>query len=74
MDSLEEEDIFTVKVSGCESQTRWGGGMLEDRAHLTGIPELNAEHGFDPVRDGADVCEYFGWPLLEIRDSSTGGE
>ncbi|KAK0227477.1 hypothetical protein EDD85DRAFT_940287 [Armillaria nabsnona] len=36
------------------------------------IPELNAEHGFDLARDSADVCEYLGWPLLEILDSSTG--
>ncbi|KAK0235533.1 hypothetical protein EDD85DRAFT_1025237 [Armillaria nabsnona] len=70
MDSLKEEDIFTVEVQGYELQTRWGW-FLDHTVRLT-IPELNAEHGFDPARDGADVCEYFGWPLLEIRDSSIG--
>ncbi|KAK0421729.1 hypothetical protein EV421DRAFT_1960944 [Armillaria borealis] len=70
MDSLKEEDIFTVKVRGYELQTQWGP-LLKHMVRST-IPELNAEHGFDPARDGADVCEYFGWSLLEIRDSSTG--
>ncbi len=72
MDSLKEEDIFTVEVQSYELQTRWGW-FLDHTVRLT-IPELNAEHGFDPARDGADVCEYFGWPLLEIRDSFIGGE
>ncbi|KAG7441363.1 uncharacterized protein BT62DRAFT_937125 [Guyanagaster necrorhizus] len=36
------------------------------------IPKLNAEYGFDPGREGADVCEHFGWPLLQILDPSTG--
>ncbi|KAK0443629.1 hypothetical protein EV421DRAFT_528483 [Armillaria borealis] len=70
MDSLEEEDIFTIKVTGYESQRQWWW-LLKSMVHST-IPELNAEHGFDPARDGADVCEYFGWPLFEIHDSSTG--
>ncbi len=72
MDSLKEEDIFTVGVGGYEVQTQWGP-LLQHMVRST-IPELNAEHGFDPARDGADVCEYFGWPLLEILDPSTGGE
>ncbi|SJL12536.1 uncharacterized protein ARMOST_15964 [Armillaria ostoyae] len=67
LDSLEEEDVLIVKVTGCELQTRWGW-LPHHMVHLT-IPELNAEHGFDPARDGADVCEYFGWPPLEILDS-----
>ncbi len=72
MDSLKGEDIFTINVTGYELQTRsWW--LLESNVCLT-IPELNAEHGFDPARNGADVCEYFGWPLLEFYDSSTGGE
>ncbi|SJL12463.1 uncharacterized protein ARMOST_15890 [Armillaria ostoyae] len=70
MDSLKEEDIFTIRVEGDELQTKWGW-LLKHTVRST-IPELNAEHGFDPARDGADVCEYFGWPLLEILDSSTG--
>ncbi|PBK81791.1 hypothetical protein ARMGADRAFT_774801 [Armillaria gallica] len=69
-DLFKEEDIFTVEVQGYELQTRWGW-FLDHTVRLT-IPELNAEHGFDPARDGADVCDFFGWPLLEIRNSSTG--
>ncbi|SJL12469.1 uncharacterized protein ARMOST_15896 [Armillaria ostoyae] len=68
MDSLKEEDIFTIRVQGNEVKTL-PGWLL--KVHST-IPELNAEHGFDPARDGTDVCEYFGWPLLEILDPSTG--
>ncbi|SJL12483.1 uncharacterized protein ARMOST_15910 [Armillaria ostoyae] len=70
MDSLEEEDILAVEVGGYEVQTQWWY-PLKHMVRST-IPELNAEHGFDPARDGADVCEYFGWPLLEILDPSTG--
>ncbi len=68
----EEEDILTIDVTGYEMQTQWG--FLPGHVARSTIPELNAEHGFDPARDGTDVCEYFGWPLLEICDSSTGGE
>ncbi|PBK71087.1 hypothetical protein ARMSODRAFT_63121 [Armillaria solidipes] len=71
MDSLEEEDVFTVKVSGRESHAQWGW-ILRHMVNMS-IPELNAEHGFDPAREGADVCNHFGWPLLELFDSSTGG-
>ncbi|PBK71105.1 hypothetical protein ARMSODRAFT_1083362 [Armillaria solidipes] len=70
MDSLKEEDIFTVEVGGYMLQTQWG--CLRESMLRSTIPELNAEHGFDPACDGADVCEYFGWPLLEFYDSSTG--
>ncbi|KAK0186766.1 hypothetical protein F5146DRAFT_1143161 [Armillaria mellea] len=69
-DLLEENDIATVEVFGREWHTRWGPFELYTM-HLT-IPELNAEHGFDPACDGTDVCDYFGWPLLEILDPSTG--
>ncbi len=68
---MEEEDIFTIEVCGNERGKSCGQYMAH--SHLN-IPELNAKHGFDPARDGADVCEYFGWPLLEILDPSTGGE
>ncbi len=74
MDSLKEEDILTVKVEGHERhwQRRWG--WLRESMVRSTIPGLNAEHGFDPARDGADVCEYFGWPLLEFLDPFTGGK
>ncbi|KAK0227500.1 hypothetical protein EDD85DRAFT_958113 [Armillaria nabsnona] len=70
VDFMEEENIFTIEVCGNErrKECRW---YLSDMARLT-IPELNAKHGFDPAHDGADVCEYFGWPLLEIFDPFTG--
>ncbi len=71
MNSLQEEDVFIVKVVGYEFQARWGS-VLPRMVPLT-IPKLNTEYGFDPAREGADVCECFGWPLLEILDSSTGG-
>ncbi len=71
MDSLKVEDVFIVKVVGYEFKARWGPVL--PRMVLLTIPELNADHGFDPVREGADVCQYFGWPLLEILESSTGG-
>ncbi len=72
MDSLKEEDICTIDVTGRTSQTQWGW-LRESMVRKT-IPELNAKHGFDPARDGAGVCEYFGWPLFEFLDPSTGGE
>ncbi len=71
MELILEEDIFTVEVSSGECQARWGS--LNRMVHLT-IPELNAEHGFDPACEGTDVCEHFGRPFLEILDNSTGGE
>ncbi|KAK0227482.1 hypothetical protein EDD85DRAFT_975149 [Armillaria nabsnona] len=70
MNSLKEEKLFTIDVRGHATQTQWG--WLMKHMVCSTIPELHAEHGFDPVRDGADVCEYFGWPLLEILDPSTG--
>ncbi len=72
IDSLKEEDIFNIDVIGYERQRRWGR-LLKHMVRST-IPELNAEHGFDPAHDGADVCKYFGWPLLEFLDPSTRGE
>ncbi|KAK0235544.1 hypothetical protein EDD85DRAFT_955100 [Armillaria nabsnona] len=70
MDSLEEEDIFTVKVHSCELQTQWE--WFPHHTVCSTIPDLNVEHRFNPACDGADVCEYFGWPLLELLDPSTG--
>ncbi len=72
MDSLKEKDVFTIILTGYEKRSQWGW-LWESMIHST-IPELNAEHGFDPACDGADVCEYFEWPLVEIFDPSTGGE
>ncbi len=72
MDSLKEEDIFTIEVRGYELKRQWG--WLRESMVRSTIPELNAEHGFDPAHNGTDVCEYFGWPLLEFLDPSTGGE
>ncbi|PBK62800.1 hypothetical protein ARMSODRAFT_561382 [Armillaria solidipes] len=33
---------------------------------------FNTDYGFDPACGGTDICEYFGWPLMEILNDSTG--
>ncbi len=69
MSLVEVEELFGVTVC------IWGGlgKPCGTQRMLTTVPELNADYGFDPTRGGADVCEYFGWPLMEILDVSTGG-
>ncbi|KAK0227493.1 hypothetical protein EDD85DRAFT_975177 [Armillaria nabsnona] len=70
MDSLKEDDIFTIEVTGYYGWIQWK--WFWESMVRSNIPELNAEHGFDPARDGTDVCEYFGWPFIEFLDPSTG--
>ena len=67
--SAEAEEVFGVKVSVDEYWSR----QVMLKTVLTTMHELNTDYGFDPACGGADVCEYFGWPLMEIRDISTGG-
>ncbi|PBL04556.1 hypothetical protein ARMGADRAFT_57233 [Armillaria gallica] len=69
MSLVEVEVVFGVTVC------IWGGlgKLCGTQRMLTTIPELNTDYGFDPTCGGADVCEYFGWPLMEILDVSTGG-
>ncbi|KAK0458052.1 uncharacterized protein EV420DRAFT_410862 [Desarmillaria tabescens] len=69
MSSVEVEEVFGVKL--LKRGDSWARPV--SKTVLTTIPELNADYGFDPARGGADVCEYFGWPLMEILDDSTGG-
>ncbi|KAK0479214.1 hypothetical protein IW261DRAFT_167783 [Armillaria novae-zelandiae] len=66
--SGEVEEIFGVKlrIDGYS----WYHPMF--KTLLTSLPELHADYKFDPVRGGADICEYFGWPFMEILDVSTG--
>ncbi|KAK0214193.1 hypothetical protein IW262DRAFT_305245 [Armillaria fumosa] len=66
--SGEVEEIFGVKLFMDGHSRR----QLMSKTLLKSIHELNAEYKFDPGRGGADVCEYFGWPLMEIPDVSTG--
>ncbi|KAK0444180.1 hypothetical protein EV421DRAFT_1903294 [Armillaria borealis] len=64
--SVEVEEVFSVYVDreGCQ----WKPHMSQTL--LTTIPELNTDYGFDPACSGADVCEYFGWPFMEILNVS----
>ncbi|KAK0471994.1 hypothetical protein IW261DRAFT_1571241 [Armillaria novae-zelandiae] len=66
--SSEVEEIFGVKLSICEYT--WKSFMSKMVA--TTLPELTADYKFDPGHGGADICEYFGWPLMEVLDVSTG--
>ncbi|KAK0193252.1 hypothetical protein F5146DRAFT_997868 [Armillaria mellea] len=67
--SVEVEEIFGGMVSIYQCSQI----LPASKTVFTIIHKLNANYGFDPARGGADVCEYFGWPLMEIRDISTGG-
>ncbi|KAK0458018.1 uncharacterized protein EV420DRAFT_1643365 [Desarmillaria tabescens] len=68
MSSVEVEEVFGVKLSTWEVSWRQPFSKMV----LTTIPKLNADYRFNPACGGADVCEYFGWPLMEILDISTG--
>ncbi len=64
--SLEEaENYFGFKLT-----TSWGSWPSPCSSVFTAIPELHAQYGFDPARGGTDVCEHYGWPLLELFDTS----
>ncbi|KAK0471985.1 hypothetical protein IW261DRAFT_820683 [Armillaria novae-zelandiae] len=66
--SVEVEEIFGVKlfIDGYSREP------FMSKTLLTTVHELNADYTFDTARGGADVCEYFGRPLMEILDVSTG--
>ncbi|KAK0193262.1 hypothetical protein F5146DRAFT_1133929 [Armillaria mellea] len=68
LSAVEVEESFGVVVE----IKQYSCGMSLSKTVLTTIHKLNANYGFDPGRGGADVCEYFGWPLMEIWDISTG--
>lgn len=66
MSSAEVEEVFGLEL------VMYGNSHMPDMSKtlLTTIPELNANYGFDPAQGGADVCKYFGWPLMEILDDT----
>ncbi|KAK0193248.1 hypothetical protein F5146DRAFT_1133906 [Armillaria mellea] len=66
--SVEVEEIFGVRIS--IQQDSWM--MPVSQTVLTTIHDFNADYSFNPARGGADICEYFRWPLMEIRDICTG--
>ncbi|SJL18248.1 uncharacterized protein ARMOST_21828 [Armillaria ostoyae] len=64
--SLEEaENSFGFKLI-----TSWELRPSPCSSLFTAISDLNAEYGFDPARGGTDVCERYGWPVLELFDTS----
>ncbi len=68
--SLEEaENSFGFKLT-----TSWEAWPSPCSSLFTAIPELNAEYGFDPAKEGTDVCERYGWPLLELFNTSNSME
>ncbi len=64
--SIEEaEALFGIKVSfdAC-------GTVYEvSKKQLSTIVELNTMFGFDPALEGADICEYFDLPYMEIFEN-----
>ena len=69
MSSVEVEEVFGMKL---DKEVHLEVPPFS-KTLLTTIPELNTDYGFDPAHGGADVCKYFGWPLMEILNDSTGG-
>ncbi|KAK0444181.1 hypothetical protein EV421DRAFT_1945496 [Armillaria borealis] len=65
---VEVEQVFGVKLDVSE----YLGILPMSKILLTTISELNADYGFDPACGGTDICKYFGWPLMEILNDSTG--
>ncbi|PBK80324.1 hypothetical protein ARMGADRAFT_1040151 [Armillaria gallica] len=64
--SLEEaENSFGFKLI-----TSWGSWPSPCSSVFTAIPELHVECGFNPAKGCTDVCEHYGWPLLELFDTS----
>ncbi|KAK0214187.1 hypothetical protein IW262DRAFT_1516361 [Armillaria fumosa] len=66
--SGEVEEIFGVKLL-IDGHSR---KPFMSKKLVTTTHELNADYKFDPGRGGADICECFGWPLMEVLDVSTG--
>ncbi|SJL16224.1 uncharacterized protein ARMOST_19743 [Armillaria ostoyae] len=61
--SVEEvEALFGIKV-GVYAR---GHVYQASKKHLSTIVELNTMCGFDPALEGADICEYFDLPCMEI--------
>ncbi len=64
--SVEEaEALFGIKVSfGAR-----GYEYLIPKKQLSTIVELNTMCGFDPALEGADICEYYDLPGMEIFEN-----
>ncbi|KAK0482431.1 hypothetical protein IW261DRAFT_1032190 [Armillaria novae-zelandiae] len=64
--SIEEvETLFGVKVN-LHTQTHVCGPPIK---LLSTIVEINTMCGFDPALEGADICEYFDLPRMEIFEN-----
>ncbi|KAK0214198.1 hypothetical protein IW262DRAFT_1516403 [Armillaria fumosa] len=66
--SGEVEEIFSVRLF----MTGHSYKQLMSKTLLKTVHDLNANYKFDPGHGGTDICQYFGWPLMEIPDVSTG--
>ncbi|KAK0458206.1 uncharacterized protein EV420DRAFT_1544157 [Desarmillaria tabescens] len=58
---------FVSYFRACDVDSLEEEGIFTVQAHM-----LQAKWWWQWLKTGADVCEYFGWLLLEILDSSTG--
>ena len=64
--SVEEaEAFFGIKVSF----NAHGDLCQVSKKQLSTFVELNTICGFDPALKGADICEYFNLPCLEIFEN-----
>ncbi|KAK0192037.1 hypothetical protein F5146DRAFT_487906 [Armillaria mellea] len=64
--SVEEaEALFGIKVTVCADAHHY---RVPEKP-LSTIAEINTMCGFDPALEGADVCEYFGLPRMEIFEN-----
>ncbi|KAK0482724.1 hypothetical protein IW261DRAFT_1606539 [Armillaria novae-zelandiae] len=62
--SLDEaEQVFGFKLI-----TSWVSWSSLCSSSLAAIPKLNVEHGYNLAKGGTDICEFFGWPVLELFD------
>ncbi len=64
--SVEEaEALFGIKVSLCAYARQY---RLPKKTFSTSV-EINTMCGFDPALEGADICEYFNFPRMEIFEN-----
>ncbi|PBK83464.1 hypothetical protein ARMGADRAFT_670763 [Armillaria gallica] len=67
--SVEEaEALFGIKVSLCAYARQY---RVPKKTFSTSV-EINTMCGFDPALEGADICEYFDLPRMEIFENSVG--
>ncbi len=64
--SLEEaEEVFGFKLFAS-----WESWSSPSSSVLAAMPKSNPEYGFNPAKGGTDVYKQYGWPLLELFDTS----